>query len=354
MRYEDVIEHIFKLRRFGGMKLGLERVKELSERLGNPQEKYKIIHVGGSNGKGSTVAMIASILKAAGYKVGTFTSPHLSRFTERIAVNGEEINEEKVIRLFEEIEKVSEAMEERPTFFEVTTAMALKWFADQKVDFAIIEVGLGGRLDATNIVSPLVSVITNVALEHTEVLGNNVLDIAREKGGIIKKNGVLITSALNDEVFNLFKKACNEKDSKIFRVNKDIEFVPKKRSLEYQEFDLKGLENDYADLRIPLLGEHQLRNAAAAVGAAAGTAATGVWTTVLPRVTRMRCSPASNSISVSPVCSSSPASLRTKLSSTSNFGIRRPSLFAVSRRWPPAPGGSRSARGRRSPRAPPG
>ena len=127
--------------------------------------------------------------------------------------------------------------------------------------------GLGGRLDATNIVSPLVSVITNVALEHTEVLGNNVLDIAREKGGIIKKNGVLITSALNDEVFNLFKKACNEKDSKIFRVDKDIEFVPKKRSLEYQEFDLKGLENDYADLRIPLLGEHQLRNAAAAVGA---------------------------------------------------------------------------------------
>ena len=133
--YEATVEKIFNLRKFGGMKLGLERITETCRQLGDPQKKYKIIHVAGSNGKGSTVTIIASVLRAAGYNVGTYTSPHLSRFTERIAVNGKEITEKDVVRLFDEVWSIE--AEEKPSFFEVTTAMAFKWFAEQNVDFAV-------------------------------------------------------------------------------------------------------------------------------------------------------------------------------------------------------------------------
>jgi len=265
MEYEEVVEYIFNLRRFGKMKLGLERIGELVKGLDNPHKKYKIIHVGGSNGKGSTVAMIDSILRSAGYKVGKFTSPHLSRFTERITVNGKEIPEKEVIRLFCEIKKISEKLKEKPTFFEVTTAMAFKWFEEQKVDFVVLEVGLGGRLDATNIVNPIVSVITNIAQEHTEVLGDDVLDIAHEKAGIIKTSVPLVTAERNELILKIFKDLCKKQGCKIFRVGEDILFTQKESNLEYQKFDIESMRR-YRNLCIPLLGSHQILNAATAVG----------------------------------------------------------------------------------------
>jgi len=264
MKYDETVNTIFNLRKFGGMKLGLERIRETCKRLGDPQEKYRTIHVAGSNGKGSTVAMIASILRAAGHNVGTYTSPHLSRFTERITVNGVEIPEKDVVRLFEEIWNIE--AEEKPSFFEVTTAMAFKWFAEQKVDFAVVEVGLGGRLDATNIVRPLVSVITNIALEHTDILGDTLEKIAREKAGIIKDGVPLVTATQNISVYNIFKEKCKEKGCRMLRVGEDLKFERTGGNLDHQEFSFSGL-NDYSKLRLPLLGEHQLHNAAAAIGA---------------------------------------------------------------------------------------
>ena len=247
MNYQDVTDYIYNLQRFG-IKLGLTNITHLLELIGNPQKNYKTILVGGTSGKGSTVAMISSILQEAGFRVGTFTSPHLSSFTERIIVNKKRIPEKDVVRIINEIKPAMDEMEkdprfQHPTFFEVTTALAFKYFSEQKVDFAVLEVGMGGRLDATNVVDSLVSVITNVYLEHTKYLGNTVKKIAREKAGIIKNNGMLITSTEDDEVFSLFKKICEEKNSRIFRVRGKIKY------------------------KIPLLGDHQLWNASAAVGA---------------------------------------------------------------------------------------
>jgi dihydrofolate synthase/folylpolyglutamate synthase len=271
MNYQDVTRYLYSLNLFGG-KLGLERIERLLELMGNPQEKFKSILVGGTNGKGSTVVMISSILQEAGFKVGTFTKPHLSSFTERIVVNGKRIPEEDVVRIVEEVRSTIERMKEEsnfehPTFFEVVIAITFRYFEEQKVDFAVLEVGLGGRLDATNVVNPLVSVITNVSLEHTQILGDTVLKIAKEKAGIIKKNGILITATEDDEVFNLFRRICKEKKSKIFRVGRDIEFESLASSITGQEFTINGFNGRYDDLYIPLLGKHQLANAATAVGA---------------------------------------------------------------------------------------
>lgn len=270
MDYKEATEYIYGLKRFG-IKLGLKNIERLLELMRNPQKKYKTILVGGTSGKGSTVAMISSILKEAGYKVGSYTSPHLSSFTERIVVNGKRIREEDFVRLLNEIKPLMEDMDvhpdfRHPTFFEVTTAIALKHFEEKRVDFAILEVGMGGRLDATNIVDALVSVITNVSLEHTKILGDTVLKIAREKAGIIKENGILITATEDDEVFSLFKKICDERNSKIFRVGEDIQFKKLNSNLQGQRFQMK-FDKNYDDLYIPLLGNHELFNSACAIGA---------------------------------------------------------------------------------------
>ncbi|MCD6262947.1 bifunctional folylpolyglutamate synthase/dihydrofolate synthase [Candidatus Bathyarchaeota archaeon] len=269
--YKETLKWLFGLRRFGS-KPGLKNIRYLLSRIGDPHERFKSVHVTGTNGKGSTTAMVASILQAEGYKVGRFTSPHLSSFTERIVVNGRQIPPGDVVRIVEEIRPVIGEMVRtpglrHPTFFEVVTAIAFKYFAEQGVDFASVEVGMGGKLDATNVIHSLVSVITNVSLEHTEVLGKTVLEIAEKKAGIIKEGGVLITATKNDEVYNLFKEVCRERHSRIFRVGRDIRFKKLHSSLEGQSFQLKGLVNDFDELFIPLIGDHQLLNAACAVGA---------------------------------------------------------------------------------------
>ena len=208
MTYAETLDYIFhKLPMFtrvgaAAYKKDLTNTVALCSYLGNPQTKFKSIHVGGTNGKGSTSHMLASILQSAGYKTGLYTSPHLYDFRERIKVNGKLIPEENVISFIEKIQPLIESLE--PSFFEITVAMAFEYFSEQKIDIAVVEVGLGGRLDSTNVIDPLLSVITNISLDHTALLGNTVEEIAGEKAGIIKRGKPVVIgerSALTDDVF---------------------------------------------------------------------------------------------------------------------------------------------------------
>ena len=239
--YDDALDWLFQVRRFGS-KLGLDYVRYLLEQLGNPHIHFKSIHVTGTNGKGSTTAMIASILRADGYRVGMFTSPHLISFTERIQVDGVQISPSDVMRLIEEMKPFIDDMDKNPdlrhpTFFEIITAMAFSYFAECSVDFAVLEVGMGGELDATNVVHALVSVVTNVSLEHTEVLGDTVLEIAEKKGGIIKSGGVLITATEDDSVYSLLSQMCRDRMSKIFRVGSDVKYEAIRSTIDGQSFN---------------------------------------------------------------------------------------------------------------------
>lgn len=192
-------------------KPGLQNITRLCEFFGNPQDKIKTIHIGGTNGKGSTSNMLASVLQEAGYKVGLYNSPHLIDFTERIKVNGKNADKNFVYNFIQKLRKLPADI--RPSFFEFTTIMAFEYFYQQNVDFAIIEVGLGGRLDSTNIIKPLVSAITNVALEHQNILGNTVEEIATEKAGIIKPNTTIISGDENDHVKEIILKKAEENNS---------------------------------------------------------------------------------------------------------------------------------------------
>ncbi len=184
--YDQCLDKIYKLGRFG-IKLELDTILNILRLLNDPQKNYNVVHVAGTNGKGSTATYIASLLRQAGFKTGVYTSPHLVRFNERITVDGKEISDEDVVSAYEAVNAVNIG-KRRATFFEIATAMAFYQFAKEQVDWAVIETGMGGRFDATNIVKPQASVITNLSIEHTEYLGSTIKDLAREKGGIIKPN----------------------------------------------------------------------------------------------------------------------------------------------------------------------
>lgn len=272
--YEKLTTWIYNLKRFGDTKLRLKVIKSLLQRIGNPHKNLKVIHVGGTNGKGSTVSMIASILQSQGYKVGVFTKPHLTDYTERITINGKKIDESKVVELINNMKPYMGEIEKEyyhPTFFEVTVALMFKYFADEMVDFAVIEVGLGGRLDATNVTKPLVSIITNIGLEHTTPLGNTIKKIAMEKAGIIKKNGILLTAAKERDAIDVFRDVCKKKKSKFILVGNiqgaDIRYKKLHAGIDGQEFTLYTTKGKL-DLYTPLLGEHQMSNASLAVGSA--------------------------------------------------------------------------------------
>lgn len=274
----DVTEYLYSLRNRGA-KLGLERIRWLLEALGNPQKEFKSIIVGGTSGKGSTVAMLSSILTESGFKTGMFTSPHLSSLAERIAVDGKRIPDEELSRIVGKIKHTIGGVEadegfEHPTFFEVITAAAFCYFQEQRVDFAVLEVGLGGRLDATNVTSPLVSVITNVSLEHTRILGGSIQEIAREKADITHANGILVTAA-DGEALGVFEEICRERDSKMLRVGRDVRFTRLDSTIEGQRFKAEAPDKSYG-LFLPLLGRHQLENAACAIGAVYGLGLRGV------------------------------------------------------------------------------
>lgn len=268
MRYNDTIKYLQSLEKFG-IKLGLKNIRTLSKLLGEPHKALKAIHVAGTNGKGSVAAMIGNILEHAGYRVGVYTSPHLSRFTERITINGKEISEDKVVEATNTIKTFAERTAEitggHPTFFEFTTAMMFKYFKEEHVDFAVLEVGMGGRLDATNIVSPLVSVITNVTLEHTQYLGKTVEKIAFEKAGIIKRKVPVVTAVDAPRALSVIKNICKKRECELFTAGKEVKFRAVNHNLNGQSLEVSGLSRQYKNIFIPLLGKHQIVNAATAI-----------------------------------------------------------------------------------------
>lgn len=264
MSYSETINYIYNLQKHG-IKFGLSNITSLVSILGNPHMSFPSVHVAGTNGKGSTSALIASILKASGLKTGLFTSPHLIDFTERIKVNDEEITEYEVISLTEEIR--SKVAGFSPTFFEVVTAMAFLYFQRKGIDIAIIEVGMGGRLDATNIVVPEVSVITGIDYDHREFLGETIKEIANEKAGIIKDNIPVIVSMQTLDVLKVIEARAREKNSEVYLYSRDFSAVLKKDDTSGICFDYFGNSFAMHDLYLPLAGEHQMQNASVAIKA---------------------------------------------------------------------------------------
>lgn len=245
----------------------LKRMHTLLDKLGNPHRSLKTIHIAGTKGKGSTAAMIASILTAGGYRVGLYTSPHLISPRERIRIGDRLIREEEFSSFMFKIKSAVEKLEPlRPTFFEIYTALAFDYFYQKGVDIAVIEVGLGGRLDATNVIEPLVGVITPISIDHVKQLGDSIISIAREKAGIIKPNLEVIISRQEDSVIPLFQRVCQDRKAVLYRVGTDIKFKPIRANSKYQIFQVEGLLRRYNSLFLPLLGEHQLWNAATAIG----------------------------------------------------------------------------------------
>lgn len=300
--YDQALDYLYNLQKFG-IKFGLSKTENLLRAFHNPHQELNCLHIAGSNGKGSVAAMLASIYRRAGYKTGLFTSPHLVDFRERFQINGRLISKSRTLDLIREIrEKVDQ--EEPPTFFELVTAMALIYFQQEKVDLAIMEVGLGGRLDATNIISPLMTVITTISLEHQDYLGKTLESIAWEKAGIIKPGVPLVTGVKQEKVRNRIEAICRERQAPMFLAGRDFRtrrlgpgrfsyfgvkepfgvrrssFVGKgknsnqvasgipnknlnlKKSLTHSLTTEHRRPNDYSSLELGLLGDHQIKNAA--------------------------------------------------------------------------------------------
>jgi len=260
-----------QLRRFGE-KPGLARIRFLMERLGHPETAYPAVHVAGTNGKGSTAAMIASVLRAAGYSVGLFTSPHLVRYNERIVVDGAPIADEDLAALFGRLhEHVEAAAREpgvgQPTEFEVGTAVALAYFAQRAVDVAVVEVGLGGRFDSTNVVRPLVSVITPIGLDHTRVLGGTLEHIAREKAGIIKPGAPVVCAHQPEEAQAVIAARAAESRSPLYEAGRDFGWELQSADAGGTCFTFRWGADAVEHLHVPLLGPHQAHNGAVAVAA---------------------------------------------------------------------------------------
>ncbi len=248
----------------------LRRVDEILARLGNPHRKIKAVHIAGSKGKGSTSVMIASALSASGYRTGLFTSPHLLNFGERIQIDGRELGDEGLIDLVDRIKPEVEAVNSKATYgrlttFEVITAIGFAYYAEKGCDFNVVEVGLGGRLDATNVISPEVCAITSISLEHTDVLGNTLAEIATEKAGIIKPGRTVVSAPQADEVKQVIGRVCAEKGCKLIEAGTDITWETLGFDPARQSMRVRGRLSTY-DLTIPLVGEYQLENAAVAVG----------------------------------------------------------------------------------------
>jgi len=256
---KKTLRYLFSLESLG-IKPGLLRIEKLLDLLGNPQNSYPSILVGGTNGKGSTASMIASVLREAGLKkVALYTSPHLSEFNERITVDGSEITGRKITQLTSKI-KALLGRNLKPSFFELTTAMAFEYFREKKADLAVLEVGMGGRWDATNVVTPLVSVITGISLDHTRYLGNTIRDIAFEKAGIIKYKGRVVTGATLPPSLNVIKEEARKKKASLYILGRDFRIAGEEDSFSYY-----GGGKPLKRLCLNLKGRHQTRNAACAL-----------------------------------------------------------------------------------------
>jgi dihydrofolate synthase/folylpolyglutamate synthase len=253
---------MFALRRFG-IKLGLDTIRAILKGLDNPQNKFLSIHIAGTNGKGSIASALSSIFNKAGYCVGLYTSPHLVKFNERIRINGVPISDMAVLNAYEAVKDVF-AGDREPTFFEYTTAMAFHEFARSKVDWAIVETGMGGRLDATNILNPRLSIISNISLEHRQYLGNTIAEITAEKGGIIKQGIPVVTGVKQKEAVEVLKHIAQKQEAPLFRLGEHFRVRKNKGS---DTFSYVGTGSTWENMKAGLQGNHQIENAALAIAA---------------------------------------------------------------------------------------
>ena len=273
MTYSSAVAYLFRLQKHG-IKLGLATMTALTVRLGMPQTKYRTLHIAGTNGKGSTAAMAAAVLQASGYRVGLYTSPHLVEFRERIRVNGEMITELRVAQLTEQFQALCQP-DLSPTFFEYTTAMAFQHFADSGVDVAVLEVGLGGRFDATNVVTPMACAVTTIAFDHQEYLGTTGSSIAFEKAGIIKPGLPVVLGRLDDDAWRTIEQVARERQAPVFRLNENF----RTEGEAPRQFSYYGLAMHYDGLTCALEGRHQLDNAACALALLEAAAPQGIVVT---------------------------------------------------------------------------
>jgi dihydrofolate synthase / folylpolyglutamate synthase len=260
--YQKCLDKIYKLGRFG-IKLELDTIQNILNLLDNPEKQYNLVHVAGTNGKGSTATYIASILQMAGFKTGVYTSPHLVQFNERITINGEPISNDDVVSAYEAVHQVDTG-ERKATFFEIATAMGLYHFAKKNIEWAVIETGMGGRFDATNIITPEVSVITNLSIEHTDYLGNTIKALAKEKGGIIKANTPVVTAVSQPSGLKVIKKTAKQNSSDLYIYKKDFSI---RKNSGQNTYSYKGLMKNFNHLIKPLPGEHQKENLSLALAA---------------------------------------------------------------------------------------
>lgn len=252
MKINELLDELYSYSLFG-IKLGLDNIQKICDELGNPEKKYKIIHITGTNGKGSTSTIIETVLLEAGCSVGKYTSPHILKFNERIRANGKDISDEEIALTYEKVKNAIKNIGITPTFFEVTTAMMFLYFAEKKVQYAVLEVGMGGRFDATNVADGDIAVITNVSLDHTEYLGKTIYDIAFEKAGIIKEKSFVVVGDSNKE----FLKAVSEK-KKTF-VNTEEKYKDIKYNLNFKNF-MTEIYISEKKFNLSLFGDYQVKN----------------------------------------------------------------------------------------------
>ncbi len=270
MRYEEAMKYITEVGNFGS-NYGLERTHKLLEYLGNPEKDLKLIHIAGTNGKGSTTSMITEILIGAGYKVGMYTSPFIEEFEERIQINRNNIPKETLADLMDEVkeavDKVIKGGYNHPTEFEIITVLMLLYFKKENIDFGVIEVGLGGRLDSTNVIKPILQVITSISFDHTNLLGNTLAEIAEEKAGIIKNGIPTVIYPQHDKALKVIKDKCHEMNSELYIAdNNKLKFISVVN--EDKPYQLLKYDSDKdVNILLPLLGEHQIMNLSVAMKA---------------------------------------------------------------------------------------
>ncbi len=250
---------MYGLRRFG-IKLGLETIQAMLDGLGSPHRGFQAIHIAGTNGKGSVAAYLSAIMQSAGYTIGLYTSPHLTRFNERIRINGQDIQDEDVVSAYRAVSQAADTARE-PTFFEITTAMAFYIFAQKRVQWAIVETGMGGRLDATNVIMPEASVITNISCEHQQYLGSDIAQIAYEKAGIIKPDTPVVIGTMAAPAATVMQEVARTRHAPLYQA--DIDFQIHRH--EAGGFDYIGINRQWNDLKLNLVGDHQFYNAGLAL-----------------------------------------------------------------------------------------
>lgn len=264
------LERLYRRQTFG-IKPGLDVIEALLKKLGNPERSFGVIHVAGTNGKGSVCAMLDSVLRVAGINTGLYTSPHLVSFNERICVGGKQVGDDELASLIEKIEgtarEVAREMKREPTFFECSTAMAFDYFRAKGVKLGVVEVGLGGRLDATNVVMPVVSVITRISLEHTVYLGNDVESIAFEKAGIVKPGRPVVCGAMDESAREVIKRIAKERSSSFFYAAENASVRVVSSDLSGQKVAVETANASYGTMKLPFVGLHQVENLSTAITA---------------------------------------------------------------------------------------